>query len=76
MDHVASIRQPQQSKKKKQLTPSAGGTGLSPTAGTSAVASAARRAATKTSGGMETGTSAIRKGSVRETWKLRQKRGL
>ena len=39
-------------------------------------ASAAGRAATKTSGGIGTGTSAIRKGSATETWKRRQKRGL
>ena len=53
--------------RENQLTSSAGATGLSPAAGTSAAAgaSAAGAAATKTSGGIGTGTSAI--GSATET---------
>ena len=46
--------------KRNQLTSSAGGTGLSPAIGASGAAATARQAACKTSGGIATGTSAIK----------------
>ena len=63
-------------KQKKPASTSAGGTGLSPATGASAAASAAGKAATKMSGEIATGTSAITKDAQRRKLGKNTKKGL